>query len=280
MRRTRPWLAVILMVVTVRCSSSHCADTRPQVLPDVSESAFDCETIRGHSRDFTVFKRGSGPPVVIFHELPGLSPATFRLGHLLSEAGFTVYLPLLFGSPSEYAPRRNFFRVCLNPQFRCFSKTTLGPIADEMKAVVDAIDARHGRAGVGAIGMCLTGALPLELVAKKSPIKAAVVAQPAMPLRDKRAVAVPANALREIDIPVLVTRFSEDGKSPRERLELLDAELENTTTIEIDSSPKNQFGFDKSSHAVLTSWFRNEPGHPTRDVLDRAIAMFRKALAE
>ena len=103
------WIVVLALAgFTTGCAQPHCADQQPQVGPEIQDAAFPQPVkMRGATREFLVFRRGSGPPVVVFHELPGLSPATFRLAHRISEAGFTVYVPLLFGRPGEFAPRKN-----------------------------------------------------------------------------------------------------------------------------------------------------------------------------
>ncbi|MDQ3282871.1 MAG: hypothetical protein M3Q69_15825, partial [Acidobacteriota bacterium] len=80
---------VTLAVFAMRCSHQHCSDQAPDVALDVQQAAFREKKMHGVTRDFRVFSRGNGPAVVIFHELPGLSPATFRLAHRVSEAGFT-----------------------------------------------------------------------------------------------------------------------------------------------------------------------------------------------
>ncbi len=48
-----------------------------------------------------VFWTGDGSPVLVLHELPGLSPAALRFGRRLAARGFRVYLPLLFGEPGQ-----------------------------------------------------------------------------------------------------------------------------------------------------------------------------------
>ena len=48
-----------------------------------------------------VFKRGSGPAVIIIHEMPGLHPLVVRFADRVAEAAMTVYLPSLFGAPGK-----------------------------------------------------------------------------------------------------------------------------------------------------------------------------------
>ena len=49
----------------------------------------------------TVFRRGAGPGVVIIHEIPGITPPVERFANFVVDAGFTVFLPHLFGTPGK-----------------------------------------------------------------------------------------------------------------------------------------------------------------------------------
>ena len=44
-----------------------------------------------------MYRAGSGPAVIVVHELPGLHPGVIAFGQRLVDAGYTVYLPALFG---------------------------------------------------------------------------------------------------------------------------------------------------------------------------------------
>ncbi len=54
-------------------------------------------------RTHDVFRAGSGPGVVVIHEVPGLHPGVVEFARRLTNAGYTVYLPSLFGRPDEDA---------------------------------------------------------------------------------------------------------------------------------------------------------------------------------
>ena len=79
--------------------------------------------------------------------------------------------------------------------------------------------------------------------------------------------------------PVMGLRFTGDPLVPRERFERLREELgDRFIAIEIDSRRGNLHGIPRTAHAVLTHHFVDEPGHPTRDALDRVLAFFRERL--
>jgi hypothetical protein len=59
---------------------------------------------------------------------------------------------------------------------------------------------------------------------------------------------------------------------PAERFERLAEELgEGFIGVEIDSSPGNPHGIGPRAHSVITEELIDEPGHPTRDALDRVL---------
>lgn len=52
-----------------------------------------------HEGDLRFFRsRGTGPGVMLMHELPGMTPSCIELAKRLAEVeGFRIYLPLLYG---------------------------------------------------------------------------------------------------------------------------------------------------------------------------------------
>ena len=66
---------------------------------------------------------------------------------------------------------------------------------------------------------------------------------------------------------------------PRQRFETLRRELGDAfIAVEIDSSRGNPHGIKKSAHSVLTLDLVDEPGHPTRDALERVLAFLQERL--
>ena len=49
----------------------------------------------------TVYRRGTGPAVIVIHEMPGLHPLVIRFADRVAAAGMTVFLPSLFGTPGK-----------------------------------------------------------------------------------------------------------------------------------------------------------------------------------
>jgi dienelactone hydrolase len=75
-------------------------------------------------------------------------------------------------------------------------------------------------------------------------------------------------------------RFTADVAVPEARFDTLRRELGDAfIAVEIDSSKGNPHGIPRAAHSVLTEHFVDEPGHPTRDALDRVLAFFTERLA-
>ena len=47
----------------------------------------------------TVYRKGTGPGVIVIHEIPGITPTVIAFAEEVVAAGFTVVMPQLFGRP-------------------------------------------------------------------------------------------------------------------------------------------------------------------------------------
>src|SRR4051812_23848658 len=65
-------------------------------LPGFTASPF---THEGVTR--TVFRRGAGPAVLVMTEIPGITPQVRGFAERVAAAGFTVFMPHLFGTPDK-----------------------------------------------------------------------------------------------------------------------------------------------------------------------------------
>jgi dienelactone hydrolase len=235
---------------------------------------------------FLVFQEGTGPGVLILHELPGMTLADMHLADLVAGAGYAVYMPLMFGKPGEDRSIVNGIRACFGGGFHCFSRDNSGPVAARLRTLAKYIQKLRGDR-IGVIGLCLTGALPLSLMADPG-VAAPVLAEPSLPfaLTDgaKAALGISHDDImkaRERQVRILAFRFSDDGISAPQRSRTLRRELGGQIDItEIDSSPGNLHGFTRSAHAVLTSEFADYPGDPTRAALDKILAFFHDQLQQ
>ena len=55
---------------------------------------FSTFTFAHHGKSRTVYRRGTGPAVIIMHEIPGITPEVARVARY---AGVTGFMPHLFG---------------------------------------------------------------------------------------------------------------------------------------------------------------------------------------
>ena len=53
-------------------------------------------TAAGYTRE--VYRRGSGPGVIVVHEIPGITPKVTAFANEVVAAGFTVLMPVLVGT--------------------------------------------------------------------------------------------------------------------------------------------------------------------------------------
>ena len=56
-------------------------------------------TLQGATK--LVFVAGTGPAVIVMTEMPGISPHVARFARWVRDAGFTVWMPNLFGEPGR-----------------------------------------------------------------------------------------------------------------------------------------------------------------------------------
>ena len=72
-----------------------------------------------------VYLAGSGPAVIVMTEMPGISPHVARFARWLRDAGFTVYMPHLFGQdgavPTAARAVLTMLRGCISAEFKAFS---------------------------------------------------------------------------------------------------------------------------------------------------------------
>ena len=47
------------------------------------------------------FRKGSGPGVIVVHEIPGITPVVEKFANEVVDAGFTVVMPLLVGTTDK-----------------------------------------------------------------------------------------------------------------------------------------------------------------------------------
>ena len=157
----------------------------------------------------TVYVTGSGPAVVVMPEMPGISPDVVRFATWVCDAGFTVYLPSLFGTdgadPTTAEGEAVVRRACVSSEFRAFAGGGTSPIVTWLRGLARLAHHDCGGRGVGAIGMCFTGNFALTMALETSVI-ATVLSQPALPLDDPAGL-----EMSDEDAAAIRDRFEREG---------------------------------------------------------------------
>lgn len=240
----------------------------------------------------TVYRKGSGPAVVVMTEIPGITPKVADFARRVADMGCTVAMPSLYGvdgrRPTSGYIATSFSKVCVSQEFTTFTTGKSSPVIVWLRALARELHQECGGPGVGAVGMCLTGGFALAMMVDEEMI-APVLSQPSLPLvlskGHKADLGLSATELKVVKervdagVCVLGLRFTDDPLSRPERFESLRRELgEGFIGVEIDSSPGNAHGFEKKAHSVLTEELVDEPGHPTHDALHQVLDHLRDRL--
>jgi dienelactone hydrolase len=250
------------------------------------------DTFTHDGKERRLFRRGEGPAVIVMAEVPGITPEVVAFADRVAAIGCTAVVPHLFGEPGAPASVVNGLQVissvCVSREFTTWATGRTSPITVWLRALARHEHERCGGPGVGAVGMCLTGGFALAMMVDDA-VVAPVLSQPSLPFgltggqkRDLNLDPADLDRVREraaAGVGVLGLRFTCDRMSPGDRFARLREELgDGFVGVEIDSSPGNPHGIRKAAHSVLTDDLVDEPGHPTRDALDRVLDLFRTRL--
>jgi len=238
---------------------------------------------------------GSGPAVIVMTELPGITPEVARFSRWVRDAGFTVYMPSLFGTdgvvPSAQEGAAIFQRACVSAEFRAFAGKGSSPVTLWLRALANLVHTECGGAGVGAIGMCFTGNFALTMMLEPSVI-APVLSQPSLPMDDPAAIEsddeeieAVRQRLEQEDLTVLAYRFAGDNFCQAQRFEAYAEKLGDRFVERVlpdsaankDVSPFSE-RYVTTPHSVVTAHLIDEEGQPTIAARDEILAFFTNRL--
>lgn len=248
-----------------------------------------------------VYVAGVGPAVIVMTEMPGISPQVARFSRWVRDAGFTVYLPSLFGQdgavPEAEQGAEVFRRACVSAEFHAFSGRAAGnrssPVTQWLRALARLAHAECGGPGVGAIGMCWTGNFALSMMLEPAMI-APVLAQPTLPLDDPAGIEISPGEIAAVrqrlereDLTVLAYRFEgdrfcraqrfaayADALGPRFVAHVLPDSAANTDV------PPFFAQHVPTPHSVVTAHLIDEAGQPTLAARDDILAFFARRLLD
>lgn len=243
-----------------------------------------------------VYVAGTGPAVIVIAEMPGISPHVARFARWVREAGFTVYMPSLFGRdgavPGADEGAAVFRKACVSAEFNALGAGRSSPVASWLRALAHQAHQECGGPGAGAIGMCFTGNFALTMMLEPSML-APVLCQPSLPLDEPAGLEIGADELAAVrerldrdDLTVRAYRFAGDRFCRAERFaaysralgerfvgRVLPDEAANTDTAPFFT---HHVG---CAHSVVTAHLIDEEGQPTIAARDEILSFFAQRLS-
>lgn len=269
--------------------------THPELNTDDPLSDFTPREITLDATPKRVHVSGTGPAVIVMAEMPGISPQVARFARWVREAGFTVYMPSLFGRdgavPGAEEGAAVFKRACISAEFRAFGANLASPVTQWLRALARQAHQECGGPGVGAIGMCFTGNFALTMMLEPA-VLAPVVCQPSLPLDDPAGLEISPTELSAIrqrlerdDLSVIAYRFAGDRVCTAQRFaayaEALGERFVPHVLPDSAANPDTPPFFTryvKTPHSVVTAHLIDEAGQPTIAARDEILAFFAKRL--
>lgn len=158
-----------------------------------------------------VYRKGSGPVVIVVHEIPGITPAVLRFAEDVVASGFTVAMPNLVGTPGKAVSGRyigsSMLKVCVSREFTNLATNRTSPVIAWLRALARKLHTEVGGCGVGAVGMCFSGGFALGMMVDDIMV-APVLSQPSLPFAVGRKRAADLN-LSPDDAAVVAQRAAE-----------------------------------------------------------------------
>lgn len=236
----------------------------------------------------SVFEGGSGPGVLLMHELPGMTPEFWRLANWLATR-FTVFAPDLYGDDDTPTRPGNhlFARACISREIHLFHNNDPGPITQWLRALARDLSNRTDGSGVGVIGMCMTGNFALTL-ALDPWVVAPVASQPALPLRSvfrKRdgglqMTGAEKSRLAARDVDVMALRFRKDKFCRAARFDAIEQVVgpERFFPHVLEDADQNPARAGENPHSVLTADLIDADDSVTKRKLIEVIAFIERRI--
>ncbi|MEO1063657.1 MAG: dienelactone hydrolase family protein [Actinomycetota bacterium] len=233
---------------------------------------------------------GSGPAVIVMCELPGITPTVARFARWVREAGFTVWMPSLFGidgaEPTMELAGEAMRSVCVSRELQAFAAGEPSPLARWLRALANHAHGECGGPGVGAIGMCFTGNFALTMALEAS-VLAPVMSQPSLPLDDPEGTFLDQEELAAVrrrldadDLTVLAYRFEGDPYCQAARFAAFEQALGDRFVPRVlPDSAAGSTGWLGVPHSVVTTSLVDAEGEPTAAARDEVLEFFAQRLA-
>ncbi len=265
--------------------------TEPDTLDDFVARRVEIDGIRK-----IVHVGGSGPAVIVMAEMPGISPHVARFARWVRDAGFSVWMPSLFGRdgalPGVEESVATFRRACISAEFRALAANQTSPVTQWLRGLARIAHSECAGPGVGAIGMCFTGNFALTMMLEPA-VLAPVLCQPALPLEDPAGLEIAPGDLTQVrarldhdDLTVLAYRFAGDRFCTAQRFAAYSKALGERFVARVlpdESANRRHLApfFEHvvtAPHSVVTAHLVDEVGQPTLAARDEILAFFARRL--
>jgi dienelactone hydrolase len=223
----------------------------------------------GHEHAYYVIDRvpPQTPSVLLMHEFPGISPDLRDFADKLADE-FRVVVPSIFGRDGTPSKAGTAMRLCIRREVTLLRAGRTSRALDWLRPLLDSQVSRGKPCGV--IGMCMTGGFALVLAVNPS-VRAAVVAQPAVPVGNVKRLRLPGRARSDLGLTEEVKaglaarvadegslcvrgyRFEQDLFSPPEKLKTARSLLGDTVMKVVPLSTPNP-----EKHSTLTGDCKND----------------------
>ena len=204
----------------------------------------------------TVGDPKSSRPVILLHELGGLSQPTMDYAAMLAASGCVVHMPLVFGSVGQGSTLKGAVQLCWGRQLTLLLSDRRPKLAGWLAEFSRHIVERAGHAPV-VIGMCATGGVVFSVMMLDS-VGGAVAAQPSLPFRPSWTTFSTSNlgsTSEDVEAsiasgkPFVGLRFQQDGMCPAGRLTKIAELFGEDSTLEIDGGGHSTLVYEHSEEA-------------------------------
>lgn len=149
-------------------------------LPGWDESTYSADGMT-----FPTFRKGTGPGVIVIHEIPGITASVLAFADDVVAAGFTVVMPSILGTPAGLSHsagnvNKTMLKICVSKEFAVWATNTTSPVTTWLKVLAKDLHEELGGPGVGALGMCFSGGFALAMMVDGH-VAAPVLSQPSLP---------------------------------------------------------------------------------------------------
>ena len=234
--------------------------------------------IGGHPTAFDVYTIGTGAPLIVMQEMPGIGASAIAFCKRLADAGFEVWAPHWFGPLGATSPLNLVRLLCMRREFQVFARNRSSAIVDWMRALCRHIAKVRKVERIGVIGMCLSGNFTMTLIAEPV-VWAAVAAQPSLPGRAPGALHLSpseiaaARAALDAKGAMHAYRFEGDRLCTSAKFDAIDAAFNDGAVRVVTHALAG------NGHSIFTGHYDDAPTAPTAKAMEEVIAYLRVQLS-